>query len=592
MGKSMCMGSRFHSKQINKIVKICHFYFVSEILKFNIFLRFFQLTHAEENSNESLNSDLSIAARKYSSEVSETHTETNSKRNSCSIDIEMTEKLVQTDDLNNQTEIINKSEKLMKTSHNIQEATTAQDGKRISDDKKIKPQEEIERAKDANKARKVNKEVDGNEADKQDKRKEETGTTQDENIFDNKADRERETNAEIKVLRGNALEAEVMQKHRNESKETATEQEAEKTENCKTEEVTTAPRKHQTEKPIQSNSNKPYENKTLESLITQRGVKKSADLTDDASNTMETEEVIDTNENSKKEENAKQNIENKSVDDKSGNRKDFDDFSDEESKTPLTELKKSLQRNEKEKAKENKAETTACLKIPEKHEEQLDIDKNQVSDEKHSLGHSESQEPKSKKIHETTTQDVNAEQEKSLSSGSQEAARSFNSQTKLGSVKVEDESNHQAENVENEKEATEASSSKQTKSDGEGTASSQAFSETNQSIFKLLDETSMDSTRSTEIHDSTDSETRELKHLCLRRNVKVLINKLRPCDLANLRQPKVKVQRASYEKYLTEFRPKRRRVEEKGKQQESFTKFAAEKILSGEIKSCISISER
>ncbi|KAM7355438.1 uncharacterized protein ACRADG_001485 [Cochliomyia hominivorax] len=92
--------------------------------------------------------------------------------------------------------------------------------------------------------------------------------------------------------------------------------------------------------------------------------------------------------------------------------------------------------------------------------------------------------------------------------------------------------------------------------------------ERNSSKTKLSSETKADKKRarspadtdSNKTRESTDSETRKLKNLCLTKNLKILIKKLQPVDLINLRQPKVKIQRIKYEKYLEEFKTKRRRV--------------------------------
>lgn len=73
------------------------------------------------------------------------------------------------------------------------------------------------------------------------------------------------------------------------------------------------------------------------------------------------------------------------------------------------------------------------------------------------------------------------------------------------------------------------------------------------------------SVKSEDNHEGTDSDTRHLKNLCLTKNVKVLVRKLRAADLTSLRQPKVKIRRVSYEKYAEEFRNKRRRITGKGK---------------------------
>ncbi|XP_065361243.1 FK506-binding protein 5 isoform X2 [Calliphora vicina] len=71
------------------------------------------------------------------------------------------------------------------------------------------------------------------------------------------------------------------------------------------------------------------------------------------------------------------------------------------------------------------------------------------------------------------------------------------------------------------------------------------------------------SVKSEDNQESTDSDTRNLKNLCLTKNVKVLVRKLRAADLTSLRQPKVKILRVNYDKYAEEFRNKRRRITNK-----------------------------
>ncbi|XP_037822719.1 uncharacterized protein LOC119611265 isoform X2 [Lucilia sericata] len=77
-------------------------------------------------------------------------------------------------------------------------------------------------------------------------------------------------------------------------------------------------------------------------------------------------------------------------------------------------------------------------------------------------------------------------------------------------------------------------------------------------IKSETEETKDESVKSEEYSDSSD--TRELKNQCLTKNVKVLVRKLRPSDLTDLRQPRIKIRRVSYEKYMEQLRAKRRRM--------------------------------
>ena len=79
----------------------------------------------------------------------------------------------------------------------------------------------------------------------------------------------------------------------------------------------------------------------------------------------------------------------------------------------------------------------------------------------------------------------------------------------------------------------------------------------------VLDESTADSLKSTA--NSTDSETRNLKNVCLTTSVKILVHRLRAEDLTFLRQPKVKLKRINVEQYAEEYQAKRRRITGRGK---------------------------
>ena len=81
----------------------------------------------------------------------------------------------------------------------------------------------------------------------------------------------------------------------------------------------------------------------------------------------------------------------------------------------------------------------------------------------------------------------------------------------------------------------------------------------------VLDESTADSLKTTA--NSTDSETRNLKSICLTRSVKILVHRLRAEDLTVLRQPKVKLKRVNVERYAEELQAKRRRTTGRGKSQ-------------------------